>query len=351
MERIDPFPYTVHSGTPILEALKKVNAPPLYAALIVDGDNRLCGILTDGDLRRGLLDGYDLGNAVDIFMKRDPTTAPASIPKEDANNLLKRKDLSWLPLLSELGELKALLIANFLHEENNIDNAAVIMAGGKGSRLYPLTKDCPKPMLKINGKPILEILIEQCIQAGFSNFYISVNYLKEQIIDYFGHGESMGISIDYLIEDIPLGTAGSLQLLPKTINKPFLALNGDLLTRFDYRHLMQFHADHNSSATICVREHVTQIPFGVVQTDGHRLIGFDEKPTYRQLVNAGVYVIEPSVLTYLEPNMPTDMPSLLGKVQASGQEVMVCPIHEYWLDIGRPDALYAAQLEWISVGR
>lgn len=347
MERIDPFPYIVRTGTPILEALKKVNAPPLYAALIVDEGNKLCGILTDGDLRRGLLAGYDLGTVVDIFMKSDPTTAPASIPKQDAYSLLKRKNISLLPLVSELGKLESLLIVGSFHEENKRENAAVIMAGGKGSRLYPLTKDCPKPMLKVNGKPILEILIEQCIQAGFSNFYISVNYLKEQIIDYFGQGESMGISINYLIEDKPLGTAGSLQLLPKTINMPFLALNGDLLTRFDYRHLMQFHADHNSSATICVREHVTQIPFGVVQTEGHRLIGFDEKPTYRQIVNAGVYVIEPSVLTYLEPNMPTDMPSLLRKVQASGQEVMVCPIHEYWLDIGRPDALYAAQLEWI----
>jgi len=334
-----------------LDALKKVNAPPLYAALIVDEENRLCGILTDGDLRRGLLDGYDLGYAVDTFMKRDPITALASVSKENANVLLKSKNLSLLPIVSEAGELEALLIASSLHQDNNIDNAAVIMAGGKGSRLYPLTKDCPKPMLKVNGKPILEILIEQCVQAGFSNFYISVNYLKEQIIDYFGHGESIGISIDYLIEDQPLGTAGSLQLLPKTINKPFLALNGDLLTGFDYRHLMQYHADHNSSATICVREHVTQIPFGVVQTDGHRLIGFDEKPTYRQLVNAGVYVIEPSVLTYLEPDTPTDMPSLLGKVQSSGQEVMVCPIHEYWLDIGRPDALHAAQLEWTSMGR
>jgi len=351
MERIDPFPYIVHTGTPILEALKKVNAPPLYAALIIDEENRLCGILTDGDLRRGLLDGYDLGNVVDIFMKRDPTTAPASIPKEDANRLLKRNNLSLLPLISELGELEALLIACACHEENNRDNAAVIMAGGKGSRLYPLTKDCPKPMLKVNGKPILEILIEQCIQAGFSNFYISVNYLKEQIIDYFGHGESKGISIDYLAEDKPMGTAGSLQLLPKTVNKPFLVLNGDLLTSLDYRHLMQFHADHNSSATICVREHVTQIPFGVVQTDGHRLIGFDEKPTYRQLVNAGVYVIEPSILTYLEPDTPTDMPTLLTKVQSSGQEVIVCPIHEYWLDIGKPDSLHAAQLEWSSIER
>ena len=201
-------------------------------------------------------------------------------------------------------------------------------------------------MLKIDGKPILEILIKQCIEAGFGKFYISVNYLKNQIINYFGDGERIGASIEYLEEDCPLGTAGSLQLLPKSVVDPFLVLNGDLLTSFDYSHVMRFHAEHAPSATVCVREHITQIPFGVVQTDGHRLVGFKEKPTYRQFVNAGVYVVNPSILRHLEPNTALDMPSLLAHVQAAGSDVMVCPIHEYWLDIGRPEALNAAQQEW-----
>jgi len=351
MERIDALAHTIITGTPILEALKKVNMPPIYTALIVDSENRLKGILSDGDFRRGLLNGHDLSNPVDVFMNHDPTTALDSTAQENAEYLLRSKSLACLPLVAQDGTLKKLLISNSAQHKSKEDNTAVIMAGGKGSRLYPLTKDCPKPMLKVNGKPILEILIEQCIQAGFSNFYISVNYLKEQIIDYFGNGDGMGASINYLFEDQPMGTAGSLQLLPKSINKPFLVLNGDLLTNFNYRHVMQFHADHKPSATMCVREHLTQIPFGVVQTDGHRLIGFEEKPTYRQFVNAGVYVIDPDILSYLEPDTPTDMPTLLADVQASEQQVMVCPIHEYWLDIGRPETLNIAQLEWTSLGR
>jgi dTDP-glucose pyrophosphorylase len=351
MERIDPLPYVVTTGTPILEALKKVNTPPLYMALVVDHENKLKGILTDGDFRRGLLDGYDLSNAVDVFMKRDPTTALDSIPQANADDLLRRKNLACLPLLSPDGNLVTLLKPGSFLQESGRENTVIIMAGGRGSRLHPLTENCPKPMLKVNGRPILEILLEQCIRAGFRNFYISVNYLKEQIIDHFGDGEKLGVSIEYLIEDQPLGTAGSLQLLPNSISTPFLVLNGDLLTKFDYRHVMRFHEDHKPSATMCVREHVTQIPFGVVQTDGHTLIGFEEKPTYRQFVNAGVYVIDPIILTYLEPNTPTDMPTLLAEAQASDCQVIVCPIHEYWLDIGRPETLETAQLEWHAAGR
>ena len=350
MEYLEPFAYTVKTGTPIIEALKIVNIPPLYTAFIIDSENRLVGVITDGDFRRGLLSGHDLGNTVDVFMKQDPTTALETITRENAKDILQRKLLNCLPLLSKDKKLKRLLIKDSFQRKLEANKTAVIMAGGKGSRLYPLTKDCPKPMLKIDGKPILKILIEQCIEAGFERFYVSVNYLKEQIIDYFGDGKELGVCINYLEEDAPMGTAGSLQLLPKSIVDPFLVLNGDLLTRFDYGHVMRFHSDHTPSATICVREHITQIPFGVVQTDGHRLIGFEEKPTYRQYVNAGVYVIDPSVLSHLEPNMPIDMPSLLAKLKSSGSEVMACPIHEYWLDIGRPEALNTAQQEWKNCG-
>lgn len=346
MEYLEPVAYTVPSGTSILGALKKVGIPPLYTAFIVDNENRLLGVLTDGDFRRGLLAGHDLSNTVDVFMKRDPTTSFETISLEKARVILQRRSLSCLPLLSQDGKLMTILSTRPSSLEIKKDKTVVIMAGGKGSRLYPLTKDCPKPMLRINGKPILEIIIEQCIEAGFGNFYISVNYLKEQIIDYFGSGKEFGVSINYLEEDVPLGTAGSLQLLPKSIADPFLVVNGDLLTRFDYGHVMRFHATHKPAATICVREHITQIPFGVVETHGHRLIGIEEKPTFRHFVNAGVYVVDPSILSHLEAHIPLDMPLLLARAQAAGSEVVVCPIHEYWLDIGRPEALNIAQKEW-----
>lgn len=346
MKYIDYLPYVVVEGTPILDALCKVNTPPLYLALVIDQENKLKGILTDGDLRRGLLDGKDLGKPVDAFMKLDPCVAFDSITQLDAEKLLRLKKLYCLPILSKDGRLVKLLTSGYDTQEARTDKTAVIMAGGKGSRLYPLTENCPKPMLKINGKPILEILIQQCIEAGFSRFYLSVNYLKEQIIDYFDEGKSMGVSIDYLIEEQPLGTAGSLKLLPDTVIDPFLVLNGDLLTKFDHGHLMQFHNDHRPSATMCVRENVTHIPFGVVQTDGFTLVGFEEKPTYRLFVNAGIYVIDPIILKYLEPNTAVDMPTLLINSQKSGERVIVCPIHEYWLDIGRPETLKSAQLDW-----
>ena len=346
MEHLEPFSYTVLTQTPIIEALKTVNNPPLYTAFVIDSKNHLKGVLTDGDFRRGLLAGHDLSEAVDTFMKRDPTVALETITQKEAKEIFQKKSINFLPLLTQQGELKKILIADSFCPDAKGNKTAVIMAGGKGSRLYPLTKNCPKPMLKIDGKPILEILIKQCIEAGFGKFYISVNYLKNQIINYFGDGERIGASIEYLEEDCPLGTAGSLQLLPKSVVDPFLVLNGDLLTSFDYSHVMRFHAEHAPSATVCVREHITQIPFGVVQTDGHRLVGFKEKPTYRQFVNAGVYVVNPSILRHLEPNTALDMPSLLAHVQAAGSDVMVCPIHEYWLDIGRPEALNAAQQEW-----
>ncbi len=329
-----------------LYAMQTINNSNAQIALVVDEQQRLLGTITDGDIRRALLYGETLEVPVEKLMNRKFRSVRRSDDQDVVLEMMRQEMLKQIPVLDEQGRVVQLLLLQEILNPKQLSNAVVIMAGGKGTRLYPLTKDCPKPMLKIAGKPILQILIEQCIKAGFKEFYISVNYLKEQIVDYFGDGKEIGVSINYLEENEPMGTAGSLQLLPKTIADPFLVLNGDLLTTFDYSHVMRLHADRNPSATICVREHITQIPFGVVQTDGDRLISFEEKPTYRQLVNAGVYVIDPSILIHLEPNKPIDMPSLLAKSRASGSEILVCPIHEYWLDIGRPEALNTAQMDW-----
>ena len=187
-------------------------------------------------------------------------------------------------------------------------------------------------MIPVGDQPMLEILLEQCISSGFRNFYFSVNYLKEQIIEHFDDGSRWGVSINYLIEDEPLGTAGSLQLLPGSVQEPFLVLNGDVLTRLDLSHLLRYHQDHNAKATLCVREYELTVPFGVVETNGIDLAGFSEKPTYRHQVNAGIYVIDPKLLQFLVPHQFTDMPTLLLSAQADGCRVSVCPIHEY-LDV------------------
>jgi NDP-sugar pyrophosphorylase family protein len=260
--------------------------------------------------------------------------------------MMQREALRHIPLLDQEGRVVQLLLLQELINPPQLSNAVVIMAGGKGTRLRPHTEHCPKPMLPVGDQPMLEILLEQCIENGFRRFFFSVNYLKEQIIAHFGDGSRWRVSIDYLVENEPLGTAGSLQLLPDSVKEPFLVLNGDVLTRLNPSQLLQFHREHEAQATLCVREHELTVPFGVVQTNGIELAGFEEKPTYRHLVNAGVYVINPQLLPLLPPHQFTDMPSLLQAAQSAGYRVTVCPIHEYWIDVGRPETLEEAHATW-----
>jgi len=260
--------------------------------------------------------------------------------------IMRTKKLRQLPVLDESGRVERLLLLQDLLNPPILNNPVVIMAGGKGTRLLPHTETCPKPMLEINGKPMLQIIVEQCIASGFQVFFISVNYLKEQIMDYFEDGASWGISIHYLIEDEPLGTAGSLKLLPDNLTMPFLVINGDVLTRLSPAQLLNFHTDHQAQATVCVREHEILVPFGVVKTKGLELFGFEEKPTYRYKINAGMYVLEPTLLALLKTYPICDMPDLLQAAQLSGHRVITCPIHEYWIDVGRPETLRQAHQEW-----
>jgi NDP-sugar pyrophosphorylase family protein len=220
------------------------------------------------------------------------------------------------------------------------------MAGGKGERLKHLTSDCPKPMLHVDGTPILEIILEQCIELGFRDFYFSVNYLKEQIKDYFGDGSAWQVNIQYLEEDKPLGTAGALSLLPSMSEHPLLVLNGDVLTRVDYGHLLRFHSEHEAAATLCVQEHTTQIPYGVVRMDNGMVQAIEEKPVLSNYVNAGIYLLEPCLLELVPSDQFFDMPQLIEKAVAHPYRVSAFPIHEYWLDVGLPETLERAHGEW-----
>ena len=221
-------------------------------------------------------------------------------------------------------------------------NWVLIMAGGRGERLRPLTDSCPKPMLLLGSRPLLEIILEGCVESGFRKFFISVNYLKNQIIDYFEGGEKWGIQIEYIQEDRPLGTAGSLALLPEFPRRPMLVVNGDVLTKVNYSDILQFHDEHRALATICVRQHETKIPYGVVKTSGVDVSGVEEKPTHAEYVNAGVYVISPSFLRLMEKGEQYDMPDLLISAIKAQNKVVAFPLHEYWLDVGHPDSLQQA---------
>ena len=339
-------PVCIQPKDSLLRSMEAINSSSYHIALVVDASNKLLGILTDGDVRRAMLDGATLKTPAELVMNNDFCSVSYNLSNKDALSLLRSKGLRHLPIVSQDGFLQDLIYIDDLTASVVLPNAVVIMAGGLGKRLLPFTEKCPKPMLMVNGKPMLEILIDQCISYGLTDIFVSVNYLKEQIIDYFQDGSQKGVKISYLIEDKPLGTAGSLQLLPKSLSSPFLVMNGDVLTQLDFRHLLQFHTQNNGIATICGREYEASIPFGVIRHRGSILTSLEEKPTYKHLVNAGIYVLEPSILDLLKLDQALDMPTLLQTAMTKNYQVNVCPIHEYWLDVGRPETLTQAHQEW-----
>lgn len=337
--------YCVSPLSNLRKAVEIIDRGAAQIALVTESD-RLIGIVTDGDVRRGLLRGESLDAPVTNIMRRDFRSLPANATPAEALALMQRETLHQIPALDETGKVVHLFLLEDLIKPRRLPNSVVIMAGGEGKRLRPLTHDCPKPMLQVAGKPLLEIILKQCLDAGFEHFYFAVNYLKEQIQSHFRDGSAWGARIQYLEEDKPLGTAGALSLLPQRPDHPFLVLNGDVLTRVDYTHLLRFHADHQSTVTLCVREHSTQIPYGVVRMDDVKVVALEEKPVLTHYVNAGIYLLNPDVLDLVPKDAFLDMPQLLEIVAQQEKSVSAFPIHEYWLDIGHPETLERAHGEW-----
>jgi dTDP-glucose pyrophosphorylase/predicted transcriptional regulator len=338
--------YFVKADMTVLEAMQIIDRSGAQVGLVVDEKNQLLGLLTDGDIRRGLLHSISLETAVDGIMNTSFHSASYNDNREEVLKMMRDKGIFQCPILDDQGRVVDLILLKELLTQNKLSNAVVIMAGGRGTRLLPLTKQCPKPMLHVDGKPMLENLLNEFTGSGFCRFYISVNYMKEAIMNYFQDGSQWGVKIDYLVEEDPLGTAGSLQFLPKSIDETFIVVNADILTRLNPKRLVEFHNEHNAMGTLCVHQHTTTIPFGVVRVNGVDLDGFEEKPIYRYLANAGIYALKPEILELLKENQPTDMPTLLENAQKAGHRIVVCPIHEYWIDVGRPETLQQAHLEW-----
>ena len=320
--------------TSLREAAQILDANALQIVLVVDEDRRLLGTITDGDIRRGILKGIALTEPVRGVMNPKPSVARVEDSRDSILVEMKRKTLHHMPLVDGGGRVIGLDTLDELINPQIKKNRVVLMAGGLGSRLRPLTNDCPKPMLKVGGKPLLETILENFIEHGFRHFYISVNYMSEVVKTYFGDGSRWGVEINYLQEDQRLGTAGALSLLPEKPVEPLIVMNGDLLTKVNFGQLIGFHAEHNAQATMCVREYDFQVPYGVVKIDNHRITGIDEKPTQRFFVNAGIYVLDPGTLDLISPNTFFDMPSLIEKLIEQKDETVVFPIREYWLDIG-----------------
>ena len=328
------------------EVLAVIDRGAAQIALVTDEDQRLLGTITDGDSRRALLSGFPMTACAEEVMHRGFRSLPATATEEEALSLMRREVIHQIPALDDVGRIVHLFRLEELIKPEPRSNPVIIMAGGKGRRLGQLTSECPKPMLPVRGKPILEIILEQCIDAGFRDFYFSVNHLKEQIQNHFEDGAYWQANIQYLEEDKPLGTAGALSLLPTMPDHPLLVLNGDVLTRVDYKRLLQFQLEHESAATLCVREHTTQIPYGVVRMDDITVQAMQEKPVLSHYVNAGIYLLDPGLLELVPSDQFFDMPQLIEEAIAQGHRVSAFPIHEYWLDIGLPETLDRAHQEW-----
>lgn len=338
----------VPAGSSIQHALESISNSDLRIALIVDDACRLTGVIADGDIRRGLLRGIQMDAPVEQVMNPQPLTAPAELERGLLLDLMKRHDVMHIPLVRE-GRVVGLAMLQDFFKPARRDNPVCLMAGGMGRRLRPLTEEVPKPLLKIGNKPILESVLENLVQSGFHRFYISVHYKPEQIVNHFGAGDRWNVRIDYLKEDEPLGTGGALGLLPETLGElPLIVMNGDLLTRCDFARVLHFHEEQRAAATVCVRDYQFQVPFGVVQIDDSRVTNLVEKPVQRFLINAGMYVLDPSVVRRVPRGRAMDMPALLQEAIAAGDRVACFPLHEYWLDIGRMSDFEAAQSQAVD---
>jgi dTDP-glucose pyrophosphorylase len=327
----------------VKDALVVIDKEALRGAIVVDSDNKLLGLVSDGDIRRGLLSGIPLDDSVAKVMNKNPTVGSPETSRLQLIELMESKGILSIPIVDD-GIVIAL---HTLHESLStpkIDNPVFLMAGGFGTRLRPLTNNCPKPLLKVGDKPILEITLLNFIKSGFVNFYISTHFMPEMIEEHFGDGSKWRVNITYVYEDSPLGTAGALGLLPDDIPEmPLIMINGDILTNINFQKLLSFHLDECADATMCVREYEYQIPYGVIQGDQGQVTSMVEKPVQLFHVNAGIYVIDPSVIKQVKAGTVIDMPTLLEANISEQRKVMMFPIHEYWLDIGRMEDYQRAQ--------
>jgi dTDP-glucose pyrophosphorylase len=317
-----------------------LNASPYKLVLVCSSEGQLTGTLTDGDLRRGLLRGLSLEDSVTQAMNRSFVAGNQGEPKAELHSLMRKKQIHELPILDKSGNVVDLVTDR--PELTPFDGTFVIMAGGRGSRLMPLTDSTPKPMLLVGAKPILEHILTSAISQGFENFVISVNYLGKQIENYFGDGSAWGVSITYLREEEPLGTAGALSLLPRGAPGPIVVSNGDLVTNLDYRAMIQNHEQSGATISMAIRRFELRNPYGVVATNGEFVEGIVEKPAYVSQVNTGIYVLTPKVLTNLRPNTFLNMTDLVQRALDQNERVAAFAIHESWMDIGTPQDFQTA---------
>jgi len=336
--------------TTLHAVIERFTTGQVQIALVVDGRRRLLGVVTDGDIRRAILRGIGTDAPARRVMNASPRTLRLGEALDAPVAYMRRERIRHLPVVDFAGRaIDLLTIDALLAGAPTRPNHVVIMAGGKGMRLRPLTENTPKPMLEVGGKPILETIVRRCAEAGFADVHISVNHCAEVIKRHFGDGAALGVRIRYIEEDRPLGTAGPLGLVAAGLDRAALVMNGDVLSKVDPGRMLDFHDAHGSAATMGVREYEFQVPYGVVDLDGHRIRGMREKPVERHFINAGLYVIEPAVSSLIARGEPCDMPDLFERARGAGLLTAAYPIREYWVDIGRLDDYRRANDEFAAI--
>lgn len=333
---------------PVRRAIELLDRHPLHIVLVVDAAGRLLGTITDADVRKAMLRGLCTDSPARALMNPEPSVTTVDVSPLAQQRRLQASAHHHLPVLDGQRRLVGLLAYCPQSGARNTDNWVVVMAGGAGMRLRPLTEHTPKPLLHVGNRPLLEQILESFIDQGFGRFFFAVHYKAEMVQRHFGDGSRFGVSIEYLREEQRRGTAGALSLLPPGCEHPLIVMNGDLLTRLDFRELLSFHASAQAPATMCVREHEECIPYGVVQCDGLRLRGIVEKPSRKVFVNAGIYVLGPGALSRIPPRGSYDMPQLFEGLVDERPAPALFPVREYWLDIGRMDDYERANAEFAT---
>jgi dTDP-glucose pyrophosphorylase len=327
------------------QAIRNLDQVGIKIILVADKAYKLIGTISDGDIRRGLLNGLGLNDTISSLVNHKALVVPPEMARNLVIELMMANKIQQIPVVDGQQRIVGLHLWDEMSTLPERTNLMVIMAGGKGTRLLPHTQDCPKPMVQVAGKPMLEHIIERGKLEGFNRFVLAIHHLGHLIEAYFGNGEHLGVRIDYLREKSPLGTAGALGLLNPRPDAPFVVTNGDVITDIRYGELLDFHNRYQASATMAVRLHEWQHPFGVVKMQGVEVVGFEEKPVARSHINAGVYVLSPEVLNELIAQAPCDMPLLFERLQSKAKRTVAYPMHEPWLDVGNPEDLLQAHAD------
>lgn len=323
----------------ISQVVESLNKSGFQIVIIRDKNKKFIGTITDGDIRRAILNGFTIENSITSLVNRSALTVDQKTARDEILLMMQEKRVHQVPIVDSTGNILGLHLWDQLSQPYKIDNTLVIMAGGKGSRLKPLTDKIPKPMIHVNNQPMLETIILRAKLQGFSNFVITINYLAEQIKTYFENGKKLGVNISYIEENQPLGTAGALKHLEKNQESPFIVSNGDVLTDTSFLDLLNFHNTHNHDLTIAVKTHEWTNPFGVVKTEGMKVVDYIEKPMNSSTINAGIYCLNPKILELMEIGKYLDMSDFIEKCLNSGLSVGAFALYEKWQDIGQKEDL------------